>query len=236
MKKEAQEKSRELRKNGLSVKQIAEQLLVAQGSVSRWIVGMPLSEGQKNCVRSSAAKAFSGISDDILISAVNEGLNQKMIAERFGVSHNLVSRIFKRRGFTGKTKRGPIPNRKVLVCDVCGCTNNGKLWRGVMCDTCNSKIRRTAMKIMAVRKLGGTCKRCGWKPQDEEVVAMEFHHLGGEKKEFTIGRRLNYKWDSLAGEIAKCELLCSRCHRIEHSKRDCVMKYALARAATMTEG
>jgi hypothetical protein len=64
--------------------------------------------------------------------------------------------------------------------------------------------------------LGGTCNRCGY---DEHWAALEFHHCKGDK-DFTIANVGNKCWELIKLELEKCELLCSNCHRIEHSDRD----------------
>lgn len=71
-------------------------------------------------------------------------------------------------------------------------------------------------KQKAVDYLGGKCQRCGY---DRCLDALEFHHKDPSEKEFSpayvIMRR---KWDIAKKELDKCELLCSNCHREEHSK------------------
>ena len=47
---------------------------------------------------------------------------------------------------------------------------------------------------------------------------MEFHHL--HSKEFAIGMVANRSWAVVKAEVLKCELLCSNCHRTEHSDRE----------------
>lgn len=86
-----------------------------------------------------------------------------------------------------------------------------------LCCSCKNKVRRLKCKMTAVEYLGGKCQRCGW---TGDYAAYEFHHLDPSKKEFTIGRISNKKWEVVRDELDKCELLCSICHRIEHSERD----------------
>jgi predicted HNH restriction endonuclease len=70
--------------------------------------------------------------------------------------------------------------------------------------------------MKAVQLLGGKCNRCGW---TGNLAAFEFHHKDPEEKEFEMGNMANKAWDVLKIEIEKCELLCSNCHRIEHTDR-----------------
>jgi hypothetical protein len=62
--------------------------------------------------------------------------------------------------------------------------------------------------------LGGKCQRCGF---DGHPSALEFHHVG--EKDFNISLVANKSWASIVEEVKKCELICSNCHRIEHSER-----------------
>lgn len=82
------------------------------------------------------------------------------------------------------------------------------------CNSCNTKIRRIRTKNAAIEYLGGYCKRCGY---NSHPAALEFHHL--RDKDFTIADVANKSWDLVKKELDKCELLCSNCHRIEHSNR-----------------
>ena len=60
------------------------------------------------------------------------------------------------------------------------------------------------------------CQRCGY---DKCLDSLEFHHL--RDKKFMISRitktNINDIRDFIQEEIDKCELLCSNCHKIEHS-------------------
>jgi hypothetical protein len=65
--------------------------------------------------------------------------------------------------------------------------------------------------------------RCSWSgPQP----GFEFHHL--RDKDFNFSGVANKSWDVIKMELLKCELLCSCCHRIEHSTREDVLLIAEA--------
>lgn len=97
------------------------------------------------------------------------------------------------------------------------CKNCGKATKtkGYECNNCVSNRRRYEMKKKAITHLGGKCVNCGY---NGHLAALEFHHLNPKEKDFTIGKMMNRKWDSIVKEIDKCIILCSNCHRIEHSK------------------
>jgi hypothetical protein len=84
------------------------------------------------------------------------------------------------------------------------------------CNSCNTKIRRIRAKAAAIAYLGGKCVRCGY---DKHPAALEFHHRDPNEKDFTIADVANRAWEVIRMELDKCDLLCSNCHRIEHSNR-----------------
>src|SRR5271157_3000322 len=88
--------------------------------------------------------------------------------------------------------------------------------RRYRCNSCNTKIRRVRAKNAAIAYLGGKCMRCGYAGHP---AAFEFHHRDPEQKDFTIGGVANRSWEVIQAELDKCDLLCSNCHRIEHSNR-----------------
>ena len=55
------------------------------------------------------------------------------------------------------------------------------------------------------------CSRC----PENHPAALDFHHLDPSKKDFQIGSltRKGYSMSRLMAEVAKCEVLCSNCHR-----------------------
>ena len=68
---------------------------------------------------------------------------------------------------------------------------------------------------------GGKCQRCGLVYNGENGSCFDFHHIPGFEKKFglnlaSMGR---YGMDKLREESAKCLIMCSNCHRLEHSAR-----------------
>ena len=61
-------------------------------------------------------------------------------------------------------------------------------------------------------KSGLKCARCG----ESRSAALDFHHISGEKK-LVIGQLAGLaRKETILAEIAKCEVICSNCHRVEH--------------------
>lgn len=58
------------------------------------------------------------------------------------------------------------------------------------------------------------CKRCG----ETHPGCLEFHHLNPDLKEATLSFLAgnNASQRILEAEVAKCEVVCANCHRIEH--------------------
>lgn len=57
------------------------------------------------------------------------------------------------------------------------------------------------------------CIVCG----ESEPVAIDFHHINPNEKEFTIGQHRGKNREWLSQEIAKCVCLCANCHRKVHA-------------------
>lgn len=71
------------------------------------------------------------------------------------------------------------------------------------------------------------CVDCG----EGDPVVLDFDHL--RDKSFNIGRALNYrKWSAIVEEIAKCEVVCSNCHRRRTARRRNSMRLALFSVAS----
>jgi hypothetical protein len=57
------------------------------------------------------------------------------------------------------------------------------------------------------------CEICG----ENRVVCLDLHHRDPNTKSFTISNayRLRVGLQTLAVEIAKCDVLCANCHRVQ---------------------
>ena len=133
-----------------------------------------------------------------------------------GIQHNL-----QRRKYCldcspfGAHNTRPIPEviaggRSKELCALC---SRGRSKRSRFCATCKVTVYRYRRKYAAVMYKGGNCEHCGW---SGNIAAFEFHHLETDNKSFAIGSVI-VKWAVILAELDKCELVCSNCHRIEHS-------------------
>lgn len=69
----------------------------------------------------------------------------------------------------------------------------------------------------AIKAFGGQCVRCG------SVKELEFAHKNRTLKDRPYkgtGQAVNWSWspDRITAELAKCELLCSECHKVDTRK------------------
>jgi hypothetical protein len=96
----------------------------------------------------------------------------------------------------------------------------GKEYRRWKCDTCY--VARKAERRREIRQwlndLKGTmkCERC----PVTDFRCLDFHHHSDDK-EFNIGNAVRFGMarETILTEIAKCEVICSNCHRIETWQR-----------------
>ena len=75
----------------------------------------------------------------------------------------------------------------------------------------NKKRRIDNFEVINAAKEGG-CARCGFK----HIAAMDFHHRDPETKIDSIGNMDGASVEKIKEEVAKCDVLCSNCHRILH--------------------
>ena len=86
------------------------------------------------------------------------------------------------------------------------------------CKPCNNKDsweRQKNIKAECVEYKGGKCLHCGIK---DDPCIYDFHHIDATTKNYTIARFTHRSLQSVKSELDKCILLCSNCHRKEHSK------------------
>jgi len=78
------------------------------------------------------------------------------------------------------------------------------------------KYRQNVKQQLEAYKLKHGCKDCGYRVHP---AALDFDHLPGCKKEFTIGSDMIRNLDRIWAEVAKCEVVCANCHRIRTVNR-----------------
>ena len=77
-----------------------------------------------------------------------------------------------------------------------------------------SKRRWRGRAKLAVIKLARGCADCGYRAHS---CALDFDHRGN--KSFGIAQSCNLSWVRLLEEVAKCDVVCSNCHRIRTANR-----------------
>ncbi len=87
------------------------------------------------------------------------------------------------------------------------------------CLPCMAIIKamgRIRLKKLCVDYKGSKCIRCDY---NKCLDALEFHHTNPNTKDFNISeKRTKFLTEEIKKELDKCILLCSNCHREEHSK------------------
>lgn len=71
--------------------------------------------------------------------------------------------------------------------------------------------------MAAIIYLGGKCQDCGVKVHPS---VMDFHHRDESDKEFEWFKLRLRNWNDIIPELDKCDLLCSNCHRLRHTRED----------------
>ncbi len=86
-----------------------------------------------------------------------------------------------------------------------------------MKDNARSQVQMRARRdLIQAIKIEKGCTDCGWRGHGE---ALDFDHLDPKEKKSMVSRIKTLSLESLMAEIAKCEVVCSRCHRIRTAKR-----------------
>lgn len=101
---------------------------------------------------------------------------------------------------------------------------NGKKYLRHQCTQCYGKKKRNRKTVNKkwLKKLKETmaCESCGYSKKTHpkfRTQALEFHHFEDNKSfEVSNGVHRGMAIKRLEKEIAKCKVLCSRCHVEEH--------------------
>ena len=78
-----------------------------------------------------------------------------------------------------------------------------------------NKQRRRAFSAKLAEIKGGVCEECG---DTFPAKKLHFHHIDPATKEFEVGQAYTRAWSRVVEEIAKCRVLCARCHNIVEPK------------------
>ena len=78
--------------------------------------------------------------------------------------------------------------------------------------------------MRAILEKGGKCQKCGL-DLISNFFAADFHHLDPKLKSFAISDIRDKSWSVISDELKKCILLCSNCHRNEHSLNSTIRKF-----------
>ncbi len=73
-----------------------------------------------------------------------------------------------------------------------------------------SEKQKTKLELMVLK--GDKCEKCGFHGHPQ---VFDFHHREPEDKLFSMSG-ISQITSKVLAELAKCDLLCSNCHRLEH--------------------
>ena len=169
---------------------------------------------------------------EILIKLINNNLSQRQIAEKLQCSQGNIKYWLKKYNLKTKLnlynkdiniikKEKYCPKCKVIkpVDEFYKRSNRNDV--GGYCKKCSNEYhtkRVKKVKLKMIKYKGSKCVECGLNIKDSHYSVFDFHHINPNEKD-TIFNRIKYqKWDKIKLEIDKCELLCSNCHRLKHSK------------------
>jgi hypothetical protein len=117
-------------------------------------------------------------------------------------------------------------------------TRRKSYWRST-CRQCNSEhlreYTRERREFLEKFKLDHGCLDCGYA---EHSCALDFDHRPGEVKLFEPSElKSSGSWQQMLDEIAKCDVVCSNCHRVRtFSRPPANAKHDLLRAAKEAAG
>jgi hypothetical protein len=86
--------------------------------------------------------------------------------------------------------------------------------------TTKKRVAEHRAKVQQYKAERG-CADCGWGPSDPRFhpSALDLDHRPNENKLYTIAAMMSLGWNTIATEIAKCDVVCARCHRLRTIER-----------------
>ena len=78
------------------------------------------------------------------------------------------------------------------------------------------KARMSKHKAFINNHKDKPCMDCG---NSFPIISMDFDHRPDEKKLFNLASAWGRNIDKIIAEIAKCDVVCSNCHRLRTEKR-----------------
>lgn len=80
----------------------------------------------------------------------------------------------------------------------------------------SNKKYRNRLRELAIALLGGQCIEC----DEDEHILLHFHHIDPSTKTASIACIIRTHPAMLFDELAKCVLLCEKCHKKVHKVKN----------------
>jgi DNA-binding transcriptional MerR regulator len=154
-------------------------------------------------IKSVNRKDRDDLKTENIINLFNKGLSLSAIAKELQTSPSTISSRLK--------KVGIIQEKTETISDYG-----------------NVRIRRSRVKLAAIKYKGGECSICH---KVFHPACMEFHHTDRDLKLYNVGSNMAMlSWEEIKKELDKCILTCANCHRELHANNeskfwDLVYKY-----------
>lgn len=163
------------------------------------------------------------VSDTTLRQIVVNSSSFQEVLEKMGYKQKSDSRVItrlKERCVQLKISLEHLSNDK--KCNICGCIKpiseyyvvSGKTL--AFCKSCQKEKEKKRYKEKAKKLINFKktlqCKKCG----EKRFYLFDFHHRNPDEKDYSISDNPRASLESIQDEIAKCDVLCSNCHREWH--------------------
>lgn len=84
--------------------------------------------------------------------------------------------------------------------------------RQVSCKNAAKRTQKRNVEFLQEEKLKRGCECCGYK---KHPCALDFDHIDPTTKKRDVSKMHTTNLETLAREMAKCQVLCANCHRIK---------------------